>query len=198
MLRCLEMPLRCQLDPSMTPTWPSLGHPEGQSDLYFTMVFEHFMFLTFIVLRRVMSPHGAQHGPNMAPRWPQNRPKSAFQIDGGTACFGFDVGKPWGTGLGPSWDPSWAPLGPLLGPSWAILGHLGAILGPSWAILGYLRAILVPSGAILGPSWAILGHLGPSWITFSMQRDTFGRKLAIRKPLSLIMCRAFCILEPQR
>ena len=33
MLRCLKMPLRSQLDPNMTPTWPSLGPPEGQSDL---------------------------------------------------------------------------------------------------------------------------------------------------------------------
>ena len=33
MLRCLKMPLRGQLDPNMTPTWPSLGPPEGQSDL---------------------------------------------------------------------------------------------------------------------------------------------------------------------
>ena len=28
-----------QLDPNMTPTWPSLGLPEGPSDLCFTMVF---------------------------------------------------------------------------------------------------------------------------------------------------------------
>ena len=33
MLRCVKMPFRGQLDPNMTPTWPSLGPPEGQSDL---------------------------------------------------------------------------------------------------------------------------------------------------------------------
>ena len=105
-------------------------------------------------------------------------------IEEGTPFFDFDVGRPLGTHV----EPILGHLGPILGPSWALLGlswaHLGPILGPSWAILGHLGAIL--------------GHLGPSWITFSMQRDTFGRKLAIRKPLSLIMCRAFCILEPQR
>ena len=37
--RCLKMPFKGQLDPNMTPTWPSLGPPEGQSDLYFTILF---------------------------------------------------------------------------------------------------------------------------------------------------------------
>ena len=68
MLRRLKRPLRCQLDPNMTPTWPSLGPPEGPSDLCFTMVFEHFMFRFFIVLRGLISPHGAQHRPNMGPK----------------------------------------------------------------------------------------------------------------------------------
>ena len=74
MLRCFKMPLRCQLEPNMTPTWPSLGPPEGPSDLCFTMVFEHFMFRIFIVLRGLISPHGAQHRPNMGPK---RAPKSA-------------------------------------------------------------------------------------------------------------------------
>ena len=74
MLRRLKMPFRGQLNPNMTPTWPCLGPPEGQSDLYFTGVFEHFMFRIFIVLRSLMSPHGAQHGPNMGPK---RAPKSA-------------------------------------------------------------------------------------------------------------------------
>ena len=64
----MPMPFRGQLDTNMTPTWPSLGPPEGQSDLYFTGVFEHFMFRFFIVLRGLMSPHGAQLGPNMGPK----------------------------------------------------------------------------------------------------------------------------------
>ena len=76
MLRCLKMPLRCQLEPNMTPTWPSLGPPEGQSDLYFTCVFELFMFRFFIVLRGVMSRHGSQHGLNMGPK---RVPKSAHE-----------------------------------------------------------------------------------------------------------------------
>ena len=121
------------------------------------------MFRCFIVLRSLMSPHGAQHGPTWAPRGPQKRPKSAFEIGGGSPFFGFDVGNPGKTDLGAIWGPSWGSLGPTwghLGPSW---GHLGAILGhlgPSW---GHLGAILGRLGAIFGPCWAILGHIGPSW-----------------------------------
>ena len=74
MLRRLKMPFRGQLNPNMTPTWPCLGPPEGPSDLCFTMVFEHFMFSFFIVLRGLKSPHGAQHRPNMGPK---RTPKSA-------------------------------------------------------------------------------------------------------------------------
>ena len=47
---------------------------EEASDLCFTMVFEHFMFRIFIVLRGLKSPHGAQHRPNMGPK---RAPKSA-------------------------------------------------------------------------------------------------------------------------
>ena len=70
MLRSLKMPLRSQLNPNMTPTWPSLGPPEGPSDLCFTMVFffYHFMFRFFIVLRGLQSPHRAQHRPHMGPK----------------------------------------------------------------------------------------------------------------------------------
>ena len=68
MLRCFKMPFGGQLDPNMTPTWPSLGPPEGPSDLCFTMVFEHFMFRSFIILRGVESPHKPQHSPNMGPK----------------------------------------------------------------------------------------------------------------------------------
>ena len=129
MLRCLKMPLRSQLYSNMTPTWPSLGPPEGQSDLYFTMFFEHFMFRFFIVLRGLMSPHKVQLGPNISPTWaprgPKNRPKSASQIDLGTPFFGFDVGRPWKTDLGAIWEPSWGHLGPILGASGAILGASG-------------------------------------------------------------------------
>ena len=39
MLSGVTMHFRCQFDPNMTPTWPSLGPPEGQSDLYFTILF---------------------------------------------------------------------------------------------------------------------------------------------------------------
>ena len=101
------MPFRGQLDPNMAPTWPSLGPPEGQSDPYFTVFFEHFLFRSFTVLRGLMSPHGAQHGPILGPSWPS-----------------------WAI-----WVPSWAPLGPTwghLGPSWGHLGPLLAMLGPSW------------------------------------------------------------------
>ena len=97
------MLLRYQLEPNMTPTWPSLGPPEGQSDLYFTGVFEDFMFRTLIVLSGFVSPHGAQHRPNMGPK---RAPKSAFEIGEGSPFFGFDVGKPWKTDLGAIWGRS--------------------------------------------------------------------------------------------
>ena len=151
------MALRCQLDPNMTPTWPSLGPPEGPSDLYFTMVFEYFMLRAFIVLRSLMSPHGAQLGPNMGPK---RAPKST-KIDvldwPGVSLFRLRCWKAledrFGSDLGALLGPFGAHLGRLWGQLGAILGHLG----PSW---GHLGAILVPSWAILGPSSASLGHLG--------------------------------------
>ena len=140
MLRCLKMPLRCQLDPNMTPTWPSLGPPEGQSDLYFTRYFEHSMFRIFIVLRRLRRAPGAQHRPHMGPK---RAPKSA-QIPvsdwGGVSLFRLRCRKALE-------ERFWTALGPLLGP-------FGAHLGPLWGLLG---AILGPFGPSLGPSWALLG-----------------------------------------
>ena len=66
-----EGPIGALLEALETPGSPERRlswTPEGQSDLYFTGVFEHFMFRFFIVLRGLMSPHGAQHGPNMGPK----------------------------------------------------------------------------------------------------------------------------------
>ena len=74
MLKCCRMPCRGQLDPNMTPTWPCLGPPEGPSDLYFAIVFEHFMFRIFLILSGLLSPPGAQHRPHMGPK---KAPKSA-------------------------------------------------------------------------------------------------------------------------
>ena len=96
--------------------------------------------------------------PIWAPREPQNRPKSAFEMGGGSPVFGFYVGRPWKTDFGPILGPSWGHLGAILGPSWAILAHLGRIWDPSWAILGSSWAILGPSWSYLGP---ILGFLEP-------------------------------------
>ena len=92
---------------------------------------------------------GPNMGPTWAPRGPQNRPKSAFQIDGGSPFFGFDVGRPWKTDLGAIWDPLGAHLGRLWGHLGAILGQLGAILGPLGALLGQI-------GHIWGSTWVIL------------------------------------------
>ena len=112
--------------------------PRGAVRPVFTMFFEHFVFRTYIVLRRVLSPHGAQHGPKWGPREAQKRPKKLFQIDLGSPFFGFDVGRPWKTDLGAIWGPSWGPLGPILGASGAILGPLG---GVNMGSLGRLMAV---------------------------------------------------------
>ena len=142
----------------MTPTWPSLGPPEGQSDLYFTCVFQHFMLRFFIVLRSLI---WVLMGPNISPIWTpregQRRPKSAFEIDPGTPFFGFDVGKPWKTDLGPIWPPSWGSLAPILGVFGVNLGPSWARMGPSW---GHVGAVLGHLVAILGLSWPSWGHFG--------------------------------------
>ena len=104
------------------------------------------MFRIFIVLRSFISPSGAQHRPYIGPKRAPKSTQMGVSDWPSHSLFGFDVGKPRKTDLGPFWDP----LGPLLGPSWV---HLGAILGQSWAILG-------PSRAIWGHLGVILGHLG--------------------------------------
>ena len=43
----------------MTPTWPSLGPPEGQSDLYFTSVFELFVFSDVLEANREILIEGS-------------------------------------------------------------------------------------------------------------------------------------------
>ena len=152
------MPLRCQLEPILAPTWPSLGPSEGQSDLYFTMLFEHFMFRFFIVLRSSMSPSGAQHRPYMGPKRGQKLLPRGWNLWGRVSLFRLPSSKA-------SWDRFWTRLGPVLGPSWA---HLGLILGPSWTIWGHLGPILGASLAILGTLEDILGQcwpiLGASWL----------------------------------
>ena len=99
-------------------------------------------------------------GPKRASTWPQHGPKWAFQIGWGSPFFGFDVGTPRKTDLGPILGPTWGHLGAILGhlgPSWAhlgpILGHLGPILGHLGPILGLSWAFLGPFGAILWPYW---------------------------------------------
>ena len=92
---------------------------------------------------------GPNMGPTWAPRGAQKRPKSAFEIGGGSLFFGFDVGKPWETDLGPILGPSWGLLGPILGP-------LGAHLGPSWGLWGTFGAILGPLGGQLGSLRALM------------------------------------------
>ena len=147
-LRCLKIPLRSQLDPNMTPTWPSLGPPEGPSDLCFTMVFEHFMFRTFIVLRSLMSPHGVQHRPNMGPK---RTPKSTQIRVGdwrGVSLFRLRCWKALGDRFGSDLEANLGPFGVHLGRLWgelgAILGQFGALLGLSWALLGVNLGTLRP------------------------------------------------------
>ena len=160
MLRRLKMPLRCQLDPNMTPTWPSLGPPEGQSDLYFTGVFEHFMFRSFIVLRGFESPHKPQHEPNMDPK---RTPKST-KIDvldwPGVSLFRLRCWKALEDRFGSDLGPLLGPFGAHLGRLW---GQLGAILGPFGALWGHLGAVLGHLGAIFSPSWPSWGHLRAIW-----------------------------------
>ena len=104
---------------------------------------------------------GPNIGPTWAPRGPQKRPKSAFDIDRGSPFFGFDVGRPWKTDLGAIWGPSWGHLGPILGASGANLGAFGANLGPSWANLGASWARLVVNFAPLGRADHLGGYLRP-------------------------------------
>ena len=92
---------------------------------------------------------GPNMGPTWAPRGPQNRSKSAFQIDWGSPFFGSDVGKLWKTDVGPILGPSGGLLGPILGP-------LGAHLGPSWGLWGTFGAILGPLGGQLGSLRALM------------------------------------------
>ena len=77
----------------------------------------------------------------------------AFEIDRGSPFFGFDVGRPWKTDLGPIRGPSWGPLGLILGASGAnlgaILGHLGPFFKLAWVPWAYLGAFF----GDLGPSW---------------------------------------------
>ena len=59
MLRC-KVPLRCQLEPNMTPAWPSLGPPEGPSDLYSTMC----IFTSYVsYIYRLKMPYKPSWGP---------------------------------------------------------------------------------------------------------------------------------------
>ena len=162
------MPFRGQLDPNMTPTWPCLGPPEGQSDLYFTWLFEDFMFRFFIVLRGLKSPPRVQHRPHMGPK---RIPKSA-QMGGSDwgrhSLFRLRCWKAFedrfGSDLGPLLGGSGAEVGPLWGPLGPRWGSVGLPLGPSWAYLGGKWAQDDPKGAPnrskMATSWP---HRRPGW-----------------------------------
>ena len=79
------------------------------------------MFRFFIVLRSLISIHGAQLGPNMGPKIDPNRPlRFRFTLPFWASML---------EGLGrPIWDPSGTPLEAILGHLGAILSHLGGIL----------------------------------------------------------------------
>ena len=143
--------------------------PEGPSDLCFTMVFEHFMFRIVIVLRSLISPHGAQHRPNMGPKRAPKTAQIGVSLWPGHSLFRLRCWKAledrFGSDWGPSWGPSWAPLGPTwappgpswapLGPTWGHLGHMWGSLGPSWVHLG---GQLGSFGALVDPLEAIVDH----------------------------------------
>ena len=131
-----------------------------------------------------VSPKMSLRGPQEAHIGPQDGPKI-----GPEGMSSLAQALPFSTSifeslLGPIFDPSLAHLGPILGPSWAHLGPSWAHLGPSWAHLG-------PSWAHFGPAWGhlgpVLGHLGPTWGISSVERGIFGHKLAMLKPLPLIL-----------
>ena len=149
MLRCLKMPLRSQLDPNMTPTWPSLGPPEGPSDLCFTMVFEHFMFRIFIVLRSLISPHGAQHRPNMGPKRAPKSAQKGVSHWPGVSLFRLRCWKALEDRFGSDLGPLLGPFGAHLGRLW---GQLGAILGPPLRVVSGLSKLSPRSMICVGSS----------------------------------------------
>ena len=176
------------------------------------------MFRTFIVLRSLMSPHGAQHRPNMGPKRATKTAQMGVSDWAGVSFFRLRCWKAledrFGAHLGASWGSSWALLAPswaLLGPSWALLAPSWALLGPSWGPLG---ALLRPSWGqkftprgcheegprvttpafhlevVLSPSWVILG---PSWAILAHLGPILELPFSFRFSFTLLCSPLLCL-----